>query len=206
MAGDGVSYFATQDSDSSVPDQTSQRATHQMLGFCPVSGLLIQSQISPTERIGHLWFVEVELLFLFFSSILCIRITTWFDFGVKTKWSMLGEFKLCVAANTRLLYDQGHYRTVQFAVQLRLKCLGAIETTQKGFTDHETLREPRLFRQKKKKKSLYSCRGKLKLQLSRNNADHHPLQQTKRQSLLKRLSDKRYKPNYAHVTLASTAD
>lgn len=50
MASDGVSYFATQDSDSSVPDQTSQRVTHQMFGFCPVSGLLIQSQLSPTER------------------------------------------------------------------------------------------------------------------------------------------------------------
>lgn len=62
---------------------------------------------------------------------------------------MLGEFKLCVAANTRLLYDQAHYCTVQFAVQLRLKRLGAIETTQKCSTDHETLREPRLFRQKK---------------------------------------------------------
>lgn len=60
-----------------------------------------------------------------------------------------GRLKSLAAANTRLWNEQAHYRTVTFAVQLQLKCLGAIETAQKGSTDRETLREPQLFRQKK---------------------------------------------------------
>lgn len=60
MAGDGVSYFAAQGSDSAQPDQTCQCVTHQIIGHFPASGrlpLLIQSQFCPAERIGSVWWV-----------------------------------------------------------------------------------------------------------------------------------------------------
>lgn len=212
MAGDGVSYFAAQGSDSSEPDQTSQRATHQMLGCCPASGQLldiIQSQLRPTEGIGHLWLVG-WLKRIFFSCIrgrrrgkkgqrLRLLDYNLIGFYSKNQMKHVGGIKTLVAAYTHLLYEQPHYRSGKFAVQLRLKCLSAIETTQKGSTDRETLREPWLFRKKKKRKSLYSCRGKLELRSSRDNADHHPLQQRKWPSLLKRLSDKIQTKNWTHT-------